>query len=182
MHFEATRIPEVVLITPRAFEDERGHFFETWNQQEFWRGGIDASFVQDNHSHSIRHVLRGLHYQIRHAQGKLVRVAYGTVFDVAVDVRRRSPTFGQWVGAELSAANRKMLWIPPGFAHGYLALSDSVITLYKCTEPYSPEHERSVRFDDLDLGIKWPLPAGVSPLQSSKDVHAPTLATAECFE
>jgi dTDP-4-dehydrorhamnose 3,5-epimerase len=181
MHFEATHLPEVVLITPHTFHDERGYFFESWHELAFRRARIDARFVQDNHSQSVRHALRGLHYQIQQIQGKLVRVAYGAVFDVAVDVRRSSPTFGQWVGVELSDQNRQMLWIPPGFAHGYLALTERVVALYKCTELYSPEHERSVRFDDPVIGIEWPLPDGVFPLVSPRDANAPTLANAECL-
>lgn len=181
MLFETTRLSEVVLITPRTLRDERGLFLETWQEETFRRAGIDARFAQDNHSQSVRHVLRGLHYQIRHAQGKLVRVCHGAAFDVAVDMRRTSRTFGHWVGAELSDENRKMMWIPPGFAHGYLALSDSAAILYKCTEFYAPEHERSVRYDDPGIGIEWPLPAGTLPLLSRRDAGAPTLADAESF-
>jgi len=181
MQFERTRLPEVVSITPQAFPDERGHFLEVWHERKFRLAGIEARFVQDNQSHSVRHVLRGLHYQLRHAQGKLVHVVRGAIFDVAVDIRRSSPTFGQWVGAELSEDNMRMLWIPPGFAHGYLALSDRATVQYKCTEHYAPEHERAIRFDDATIGIQWPLPAGVSPLQSPKDAAAPGLGDAECF-
>jgi len=181
MLFESTGLPEVMLITPRAFHDERGLFFEAWHEEAFRRAGIDARFVQDNHSHSIRHVLRGLHYQIRQTQGKLVRVAHGRAYDVAVDMRRTSPTFGKWAGAELSDANLKMLWIPPGFAHGYLALSERVAILYKCTNFYARDDERTVRYDDPDIGIEWPLSVGVSPLLSQKDACAPGLSAAECF-
>ena len=143
MEFEPTRLPEVVLIKPRVFGDERGYFFESWHEQKFAAAGIAAHFVQSNHSHSVRHTLRGLHYQIKQPQGKLVRVCKGEVFDVAVDIRRSSPRFGQWVGARLSDRNHQMLWVPPGFAHGYLALSEEIDFLYQCTDFYAPQHERA---------------------------------------
>lgn len=179
MEFEATRLPGVILIKPRVFGDDRGFFLETWQQKAFERAGIDARFVQDNHSHSIRHTLRGLHYQIDEVQGKLVRVVNGSVFDVAVDVRRGSPTLGQWVGVELSAENRHMLWIPPGFAHGYLALSERADFLYKCTAFWNARLERAIRWDDVDIGVAWPLPPGVAPLLSSRDAVAGPFRDAE---
>ena len=172
MEFLPTRIPEVVLIKPKVFGDNRGRFLETWQQGTFAAAGIAASFVQDNHSHSSQWTLRGLHYQIQQPQGKLVRVTRGAVFDVAVDARRSSPTFGQWVGVELSDANHHMLWVPPGFAHGFLALSEVVDFLYKCTDFYAPPHERTIRWNDPDVGIEWPLPAGVSPLLAARDSAA----------
>ena len=181
MEFEPTRLPEVVLIKPRAFKDDRGWFMETWQEQKFAAAGIEARFVQDNHSHSVRHTLRGMHYQIRQAQGKLVRVVQGAAWDVAVDMRRHSPRFGQWVGAELTADNHHMLWVPPGFAHGYLALSDTVDFLYKCTDFYAQPHERAVRWDDPGIGIRWPLPLGVAPKLSPKDQVAPLLGAAETY-
>ncbi len=181
MQFEPTRLPEVILIKPQVFGDARGYFFETWQQRKFAAAGLDAAFVQDNHSHSTRHTLRGLHYQIRQAQGKLVRVTHGEVFDVAVDIRRSSPRFGQWVGVTLTASDHQMLWVPAGFAHGYLALSDEVDFLYKCTDYYAPEHERAIRWNDAALKIQWPLPAGVMPIVSGKDAIAPLLKDAELF-
>lgn len=181
MIFEPTRLPEVVLVRPRVFGDERGWFFESWQRQAFADAGIDAAFVQDNHSHSLRHTLRGLHYQIRRPQGKLVRVTRGEVFDVAVDIRRSSPRFGQWVGVTLSDSNHHMLWVPAGFAHGYLALSETVDFLYKCTDFYAPEHERAIRWDDPTLAVRWPLPPGAEPVLSAKDAGAPGLPEAEHF-
>lgn len=181
MKFEPTRLPEVLLIQPRVFGDARGFFFETWQKQKFAAAGIDATFVQDNHSHSTLHTLRGLHFQIQQPQGKLVRVSRGEVFDVALDNRRSSPRFGQWVGARLSDVNHHMLWVPPGFAHGYLALSDEVDFLYKCTDFYAPDYERSIRWNDPALGIKWPLPSGVNPILSGKDATAPLLEEAEAY-
>jgi dTDP-4-dehydrorhamnose 3,5-epimerase len=181
MQFTPTRLPEVVLITPRVFGDARGYFFETWQQQQFAQAGISAQFVQDNHSHSVRHTLRGLHYQIQQPQGKLVRVTRGKVYDVAVDLRRGSARFGQWVGVALSDVNHQMLWVPPGFAHGYLALSEEVDFLYKCTDLYAPQHERSIRWDDPQLSVQWPLPPGTAPQLSAKDAIAPLLADAETY-
>jgi dTDP-4-dehydrorhamnose 3,5-epimerase len=182
MEFVPTRLPEVVLIKPRVFGDERGYFLETWQQAKFSAAGIAAHFVQDNHSHSVRHTLRGLHYQIRQPQGKLVRVTLGAVFDVAVDLRRSSPRFGQWVGVELSADNHHMLWVPAGFAHGYLTLSERVDFLYKCTDYYAPAHERAVHWQDPDLGVAWPLPSGTAPLLNAKDAGAPAFRSAQAFE
>ena len=181
MEFEPTAIPEVVLIRPKVFGDARGFFLESWERRKFASAGLDLDFVQDNHSHSARHILRGLHYQIRQPQGKLVRVTRGRVFDVAVDIRRASPTFGRWVGVELSAENHHMLWVPPGFAHGYLVLSDSADFLYKVTDFWAPEHERAIRWDDPTLGVRWPLPAGVQPVLSGKDAAAPYLEAAEVY-
>jgi dTDP-4-dehydrorhamnose 3,5-epimerase len=181
MEFFPTRLSGVVRIQPKAYGDDRGYFSETWQEQKFAAAGIEAHFVQDNHSHSIRHTLRGLHYQIQQPQGKLVRVVQGAAFDVAVDMRSSSPTFGQWVGFELSAQNQQMLWVPPGFAHGYLALSERVDFLYKCTDFYAPAYERSVRWDDPDVAIAWPLSAGMAPLLSPKDASAPLFKDAERF-
>jgi dTDP-4-dehydrorhamnose 3,5-epimerase len=181
MEFEPTRLPEVVLIRPRAFKDDRGWFMETWQERKFAAAGIEARFVQDNHSHSVRHALRGLHYQIRQPQGKLVRVVQGAVYDVAVDLRRNSARFGQWVGAELTADNHHMLWVPPGFAHGYLTLSETVDFLYKCTDFYASTHERAVRWDDPTIGISWPLPPGIAPQLSPKDAVAPLLGDTETY-
>lgn len=182
MEFVPTELPEVVLIKPRVFGDERGFFMETWHARRFADAGIPASFVQDNHSRSAKHILRGLHYQIRQPQGKLVRVVAGAVFDVVVDMRRSSPTFGRWAGVELSATNHQMLWIPPGFAHGFLVLSDAADFVYKCTEFWAPEHERSLLWNDADVGIEWPLPAGVPPILSAKDAAGSYFKNAECFE
>jgi dTDP-4-dehydrorhamnose 3,5-epimerase len=181
MEFEPTRLPEVILIKPRVFDDARGFFFETWRAQEFGAAGIAMPFVQDNHSHSARHTLRGLHFQIEQPQGKLVRVTCGEVFGVAVDIRRSSPRFGQWVGVILSDTNHHMLWVPPGFAHGYLALSEEIDFLYKCTDYYAPQHERAIRWDDPHVGVQWPLPAGVAPILSSKDAVAPLFREAESY-
>ena len=181
MEFEPTSLPGVVLIKPRVFNDARGYFFETWQQQKFSAAGIDRPFVQDNHSHSSRHTLRGLHYQIQQPQGKLVRVVRGEAFDVAVDIRRSSPTFGQWVGARLTEANRHMLWVPPGFAHGYLALSEVVDFLYKCTDVYAPQHERAIRWDDPQLAVQWPLPPDAAPFLSGKDAVAPLFREVELY-
>jgi dTDP-4-dehydrorhamnose 3,5-epimerase len=181
MEFEPTRLPEVVLIKPRIFADARGFLLETWQQQQFAAAGIAMPFVQDNHSHSTRHMLRGLHFQIQQPQGKLVRVARGEVFDVAVDIRHSSPRFGQWVGVVLSDSNHHMLWVPPGFAHGYLALSEKNDFLYKCTDYYAPQHERAVRWDDPQLAIKWPLPVGAAPVLSSKDASAPLFGETELY-
>ena len=181
MEFEPTAIAEVVLIRPKVFGDARGFFMESWERRKFAAAGLDREFVQDNHSRSGRHILRGLHYQILKPQGKLVRVTSGTVFDVAVDIRRASPTFGRWVGVTLSAENHHMLWVPPGFAHGYLVLSDSADFLYKVTDFWAPEHERAIRWDDPTVGVRWPLPAGAQPVLSGKDVAAPLVGDAEVY-
>lgn len=179
MEFEPTAIPEVILIKPQVFKDARGHFFESWNEAKFAAAGLNLEFVQDNQNRSERHVLRGLHYQLTQPQGKLVRVVTGAVFDVAVDLRRSSPTFGRWVGAELTADNHHMLWVPPGFAHGFVVLSDSVHFLYKCTQFYYPKDERAICWNDADLAIRWPLPAGVTPVISSRDAAATAFRDAE---
>ena len=180
MNVVDTPLPGVKLIEPRVFGDDRGFFLETWNAKAFADAGLDVDFVQDNHSHSARGVLRGLHYQIVNPQGKLVRVASGAVFDVAVDMRRSSPHFGRWVGYELTSANKRMLWVPPGFAHGFLVLSETADFLYKCSALYDPPAERAVRWDDPALGIDWPL-AGLMPTLSAKDAAAPALADAAVF-
>ena len=166
-------IPDVLLIEPRVFGDARGFFFESFNQRAFNEAtGLDVHFVQDNHSRSVRHVLRGLHYQLPpYAQGKLVRAVVGEVFDVAVDLRPDSPTLGHWVGALLSAENKHQMWVPPGFAHGFLVMSEAAEFLYKTTDYYAPEYERSIRWDDPELAIAWPL-AGAIPLLSGKDALA----------
>ena len=175
-----TALPEVLILEPKVFGDARGFFFESFNQREFERAtGVNAVFVQDNHSRSARGVLRGLHYQISHAQGKLVRVTAGSVFDVAVDLRRSSPHFGQWVGMELSAENQRQLWIPPGFAHGFVVTSEAAEFLYKTTDYWYPEHERSLRWDDATLAIDWPLTG--APVLAAKDANAPALEDAETF-
>jgi dTDP-4-dehydrorhamnose 3,5-epimerase len=181
MNFAPTRLPDVVLIEPSAFADARGFFMETWQARKFATGGIHASFVQDNHSASQQWVLRGLHYQLRQPQGKLVRVVQGEVFDVAVDMRKSSPTFGQWMAQRLSSANRLMLWIPPGFAHGFLTLSEHAEFIYKCTDYYDPASERTLIWNDPDIGIEWPMPAGLQPLISAKDLAGSRLAEAECY-
>lgn len=182
MEFLPLAIPEVVLIRPRVFGDSRGFFMETWERRKFAAGGIDVDFVQDNHSRSSKWTLRGLHYQVKQPQGKLVRVVDGEIFDVAVDMRRHSATFGEWVGARLSSENREQLWVPPGFAHGFLVLSETADVLYKCTDYYAPEHERAVAWNDATLNIEWPFAGDASPNLSDKDRRAPQFAEAECFE
>ena len=172
MEIITTALPDVLVLEPRVFGDARGFFFESWNQREFARLGLPVEFVQDNHSKSARGILRGLHYQTRQVQGKLVRVVAGEVFDVAVDMRRDSPTLGQWTGALLSAANHRMMWIPPGFAHGFYVTSDAAEFFYKCTDFYAPEHEVSLRWDDPTIGIRWPLVDGQPPVLSAKDAAA----------
>lgn len=179
MRFVATDIPEVILVEPRLFGDERGFFMETWHAAKFSAAGLDLSFVQDNHSKSSRNVLRGLHYQIERPQGKLVRVTSGAVFDVAVDLRRNSSHFGCWCGEVLSGENRKMLWIPPGFAHGFYVLSETAEFLYKCTDFYAPEFERVIRWDDPDLAVAWPLSA--EPVVSVNDRQGSWFREAECY-
>lgn len=180
---KATRlaIPEVVLIEPKVFGDARGFFFESFNQKAFDEAtGTNHQFVQDNHSRSAKGVLRGLHYQIQQPQGKLVRVAQGAVFDVAVDIRKSSPTFGQWVGEVLSADNHRQLWVPPGFAHGFMVLSETAEFLYKTTDYYAPVYERCIVWDDPDLAIDWPN-IGMAPLLSAKDFAGRKLSNADCF-
>ena len=181
MEFEPTEIPEVVLIRPKVFGDPRGYFFESWEERKFAAAGLDVKFVQDNHSRSARNILRGLHYQIQQTQGKLVRVVTGAVFDVAVDIRRSSPTFGRWVGVTLTDENHHMLWVPPGFAHGFLVLSESADFLYRCTDFYAPPQERAIQWNDPDLNVAWPLPAGVEPILSAKDAVAKRFRDAEYF-
>lgn len=175
-----TQIPDVLIIEPKVFGDERGFFFESYNEKQ-WREatGLTTRFVQDNHSRSARGVLRGLHYQIRQPQGKLVRCVAGEVYDVAVDLRRGSPTFGQWAGETLSAENKRQMWVPEGFAHGFLVLSEAAEFLYKTTDYYAPEHERSILWNDPDLRIAWPLEG--HPVLSNKDAAAPLFRDAECF-
>jgi dTDP-4-dehydrorhamnose 3,5-epimerase len=175
-----TAIPDVLVVEPQVFGDARGFFFESWNRRAFSKlVGREVDFVQDNHSFSERNVLRGLHYQVKHAQGKLVRVIAGEVFDVAVDLRRSSPTFGRWVGERLSAANRRMLWVPPGFAHGFLVLSDGAEFLYKTSDDYAPEHERTLLWNDPALGIAWPLRG--EPVLKPRDAAGARLAEAETY-
>ena len=179
MRVVPTAIPDVRVIEPRGFEDARGFFFESWNRRAFAQAGIDAEFVQDNHSRSVRGVLRGLHYQIEHAQGKLVRVVAGEVYDVAVDLRRSSATFGRHVALQLSAANRRMLFIPAGFAHGFLVVSDAAEFLYKTTDYWYPEHERTLLWNDPALGIAWPHDG--TPTLAPKDAAGLPLASAPVF-
>lgn len=169
MEYQPLAIPEVVLLTPRVFGDERGFFLETFRQNEFEGHCGKHQFVQDNHSKSSQGILRGLHYQLEHTQGKLVRVVQGEVFDVAVDMRRSSPTFGKWVGVFLSADNKQMLWVPPGFAHGFYVTSTTAEFVYKCTDYYHPESDQSLRWDDPTVAIEWPLVDGQPPLLSGKD-------------
>jgi dTDP-4-dehydrorhamnose 3,5-epimerase len=175
------RLPELVRIELQKFEDPRGWFMMTWERQSFAAAGIDAEFVQDNQSRSRQWTLRGLHYQLRHPQGKLVRVLAGRIFDVAVDVRRSSPSFGEWVGTELSAATPAQLWIPSGFAHGFLALEPDSEVLYKTTDIWAPEWERTVAWNDPSLAIDWPIPDGIVPLLSGKDSNAGRLSEVETY-
>ena len=181
MEFEPTEIPDVIVVHPRVFGDARGFFFESWEERKFAAAGLGMRFVQDNHSRSMRHTLRGLHYQIQQPQGKLVRVVRGEVFDVAVDMRRSSPTYGRWIGMALSEENRRMLWVPPGFAHGFLTLSDSADVLYRCTDFWVAAHERAVIWNDPDLQVAWPLPEGITPLVSVKDAAAVRFRDAQAF-
>jgi dTDP-4-dehydrorhamnose 3,5-epimerase len=183
MRFVETELPGVILIEPKVFEDARGYFMETWRESLYRDAGIDARFVQENVSRSLhRNTLRGLHYQVVEPQGKLVRVLEGSVFDVAVDLRRGSPNYKRWVGFELAAEDRHLLWIPPGFAHGFLVTSDAAEFEYKCTAYYLPEHDRAIRWDDPDIGVEWPLDEGATPVLSEKDANAPYLADAETYE
>lgn len=181
MKVTATAIPDVLLIEPRVFGDQRGFFYESFNQKQ-WREstGLDRVFVQDNHSRSVRGVLRGLHYQIRQPQGKLVRVVLGEVFDVAVDLRRTSPTFGQWVGVVLSAENKQQLWIPEGFGHGFVVLSEAAEFLYRTTDYWAPEHERCIIWNDPDVGIDWHI--ADPPILSPKDAAGVAFLAAEVYE
>jgi dTDP-4-dehydrorhamnose 3,5-epimerase len=182
MKFVATPIAGVKVIEPQVFGDARGFFMETWQARKFSDAGIDAIFVQDNHSRSKQWTLRGLHLQAAHPQGKLVRVCSGSVFDVVVDLRRSSPSFGAWWGIDLSAENQRMLWVPPGLAHGILVTSPSADFLYKCTDYYSPADERTLAWNESSLGIQWPLPAGVVPELSPKDMRGKSFADIEKFE
>ena len=180
MDFIPLSIPDVVLIKPDVHRDERGFFFESWQKNKFAKAGIDQEFVQDNHSRSSKNVLRGLHYQIRQPQGKLIRAIVGEVFDVAVDLRRSSPSFGKWVSANLSSENFNMLWIPPGFAHGFLVLSDVAEFVYKATDFYAPQYERCILWNDRDLGIDWPI-SGHEPILSEKDSKGKLFREAEVY-
>jgi dTDP-4-dehydrorhamnose 3,5-epimerase len=177
----STALADVLLIQPPVHTDQRGFFLETWHAARYAGAGIPGPFVQDNHSRSSRHTLRGLHYQVGRAQGKLVRVAGGMVFDVAVDLRRSSPTFGRWVGTMLSEENQHQLWIPPGYAHGFYVLTERADVLYKCTEPYDPAGDRAVRWNDPTLAIDWPLAGAGPPTLSAKDASAPSLAETEGY-
>jgi dTDP-4-dehydrorhamnose 3,5-epimerase len=183
MHSYPLVIPDVICFTPKVFEDHRGFFYESFNEKAFEQSikHPAPNFVQDNHSRSIRGVLRGLHYQIQKPQGKLVRVVHGEVFDVAVDIRKSSTTFGKWVGEILSAQNRKQLWIPPGFAHGFFVISKTAEFLYKTTDFFAPQFERCIAWNDTTVGIDWKL-QGINPLLSSKDIQGKPLIDAECFE
>jgi dTDP-4-dehydrorhamnose 3,5-epimerase len=182
MVFEQTDIPDVLIFTPKVFGDARGFNLETFRADIFDRAGISGPFVQDNHSGSQQGILRGLHYQIRHGQGKLVHAVVGEIFDVAVDVRRSSPTFGRWVGVLLSAENKQQVWIPIGFAHGFYVLSDWAEVFYKTTDYYAPEWERTLQWNDPALGIEWPLLNGRPPVLSERDSHGKSLSEAELFE
>lgn len=177
-----TDIPDVLLIVPRVFNDDRGFFMETYQRQKMEEGGIQAVFVQDNHSRSTRGTLRGLHYQINNVQGKLVRVVSGQIYDVAVDIRRASPTFGQWVGAFLSDENHHQLWVPPGFAHGFYVISDAADVLYKATDFYNPAAERCIVWNDKTLGVRWQIPEGETPVLSAKDLAGKSFKKAEVFD
>ena len=180
MQIQATPIPDVVIIEPKVFGDERGFFYESFNARRFAElTGVATNFVQDNHSKSAKNVLRGLHYQLQQTQGKLVRVVAGEVFDVAVDIRKSSPTFGHWVGVVLSGENKRQLWVPPGFAHGFVVTSDSAEFLYKTTDYWAPEFERSILWNDPAIGIEWPIDG--APLLSGKDQQGKLLADAEVF-
>lgn len=182
MKFIPTEIPEVLYIEPEVFGDSRGFFMETFQKKNFQTAGIDYDFVQDNHSGSRKGILRGLHYQIKNSQGKLVRAVCGEVFDVAVDIRKKSPTFGKWVGRILSSENKAMLWIPPGFAHGFYVLSDWAEFVYKATDFYTPQWERSILWNDPMIGVQWPIPEGENPMISDKDREGCLFIQAELYE
>lgn len=182
MKLVATELPGVLLVEPRVFRDERGFFLEVWNAGTFAAQGLDVAFVQDNHSLSQHGTLRGLHVQLPKSQGKLVRCTEGTIFDVAVDIRRGSPTFAHWLGVELSAENFRQLWVPPGFAHGFCVVSPRAQVEYKCTELYDPAGDLSIAWNDPAIGIAWPLPPGVAPLLAPKDRDAPRLDAADTFD
>ena len=181
MNVIPTAIPDVRIIEPRVFGDHRGYFIETWNSQRFAEHGIDAAFVQDNFSYSKRGTLRGLHYQIQQTQGKLMRVVEGEIYDVCVDLRRSSDTFGHWVGVTLSADNYRSLWVPPGFAHGFFVISEAAAFEYKCTDFYAKEHERTLLWNDPAMGIEWPIPEGDEPLITEKDRQGQVLLKADVF-
>ncbi len=181
MRLDRLAIPDVLLVTPTVIGDERGYFMEVWHRQKYAVAGLDVQFVQDNQSRSRKGTLRGLHYQVQQTQGKLVRVISGEIFDVAVDIRRSSPTFGKWVGSVLSADNKAQLYAPPGFAHGFLVTTETAEVEYKCTDYYAPQHERAIAWDDPDIHISWPLPPGVVPVLSTKDLAARRLKDAEVF-
>lgn len=180
MEFIPLKIPEVILIRPKIFRDNRGFFLESWQKKRFSEAGLDLTFVQDNHSRSAKNVLRGIHYQIQQPQGKLIRVIVGEVFDVAVDLRKSSPTFGKWVSAVLSADNFNMLWIPPGFGHGFIVTSDFAEFVYKATDYYAPSYERSIVWNDPEIAIDWPL-NGAEPILSEKDRSGSLLKDAEVY-
>jgi dTDP-4-dehydrorhamnose 3,5-epimerase len=182
MEFIPTQIPDVVLVNPRLFSDSRGFFLESYQKDRFSAAGIHADFVQDNHSASTKGVLRGLHYQIRQPQGKLVRVIVGEVFDVAVDLRRHSPTFGRWIGETLSAEKKNQIWVPPGFAHGFYVTSEKAEILYKVTDYYAPQWERSLLWNDPALGIDWPIINGELPIMADKDMKGTHLSEAEIYD
>jgi len=179
--FHETPIADVILIEPQVFGDSRGFFMESWQAEKFRAAGIDADFVQDNHSRSTQWTLRGMHMQVMHTQGKLVRVTSGAVFDAVVDLRRSSPSFGRWWGTELSDQNHKMLWVPQGLAHGILVISATADFLYKCTDIYSPSHERTLAWNDRTVGIKWPISAGIQPNLSAKDSKGQSFTEIEKF-
>ncbi len=182
MDFERLELPEVILIVPSAHGDERGFFMETYQKREFGEHGIEAEFVQDNHSRSRRGTLRGLHYQIKRAQGKLIRVVRGEIYDVSVDLRRSSASFGKWVGVDLSEENRRQIWVPPGFAHGFFVLSEHADVIYKATEFYDPRWDQTLLWNDPDLAIHWPLQAGLQPIISKKDAAGRRLKDAEVYD
>lgn len=181
MKYTELAIPDIIQMEPVVFGDERGFFMETFRADDFKGKIMNKDFVQDNHSKSSQGILRGLHYQIKKQQGKLVRVISGTVFDVAVDIRRLSPFFGKWVGEVLSDENKRMLWVPPGFAHGFYVISETAEFVYKCTDYYAPEYERSIIWNDPSIGIDWPIVPGTQPILSDKDAHAVFLEDAEVF-
>jgi len=181
MIFTATAIPDVIVVDPVVHEDDRGFLMETWQAEKYAAAGINARFVQDVHTRSAGGTLRGMHYQVSKPQGKLVRALRGEVFDVAVDLRRSSATFGNWVGEKLSARNRRLLWIPPGFAHGFLVLSEVAEIEYRLTDFYTPQHERTIRWDDPDIGIEWPIPDGGEPVVSDKDASGFALVDADSY-
>ena len=182
MEFIPTQIPDVILVCPRLFPDSRGFFLESYQKERFSAAGIQADFVQDNHSASVKGVLRGLHYQIHQAQGKLIRVVVGEIFDVAVDLRRHSQTFGRWVGVTLSAEKKNQLWVPPGFAHGFYVISEKAEILYKATDYYAPQWERSLLWNDPVLGIDWPMINGALPIMAEKDMKGVLLSEAETYD